>query len=177
MSRKAKGILLVSAAIAAFSVFVTWFVGSRPAPRLDVTPVTKNAATLNEADIEKLLAFGQFRTFRHVRQVPVAVKESFSNFTGLPFDLADPSEEISSDLMIPGKSSRRLVFLGLSADSAILIYKQVGFVGTCHAVVFWYGEEGRGWGASLPGIPKNMDGFRAIFSQRRFQSWEHHPVA
>ena len=68
------------------------------APSLETKPVPKNASTLSQGEIEKLLGEEQFRIIRRVSQVPNAVRESFSSFTGLPFDLANPGEIISGDV-------------------------------------------------------------------------------
>lgn len=163
------GIIAVTAIVA----FSLWFFDSRSIPKFNVKAIPKHAPTLNEADIEKILRMDNFRIVRRVRQVPVAVKESFSNFTELPFDLVDPGEAISSDAMFGARSSRRLVFLGLSSESAVLVYEQGGFVGTCNAVVFWYGDGGNGWAASLHRRPTDISSFKAVFQKRMFDVWEH----
>jgi hypothetical protein len=148
VQRATKPVLLGIMAVIAIAAVIAWSVRSRSIPKVEVNlgsdfnPVPKNAPTLNGADIEKILGVEQFRLIRHVSQVPPVVKESFANFTELPFDLADPGEEISSDMIIPGKSSRRLVFLGLSGDSALLFYEQGGFAGTFNAVILGSGTEG-----------------------------------
>ena len=136
MRFKGNRILLGIIAVLTVAALGVWILYSHPMPELNATPVPQNAPTLNEADIEKVLSVEQFRVVRRVRQVPRVVKESFSNFTGLPFDLVDPGEQIrSDDLTIPAKSSQRLVFLGLSEDSAVLVYEQGGFADTDFVVV------------------------------------------
>jgi len=176
MQAKDKQILLgiMAVIVVGVAVVILWSVHSRSIPEFNVKPVPKNAPTLNEADIEKVLGVEQFRVVRRVRQVPIAVKESFSNFTGLPFDLADPGEEIGSDMIVPGKSSRRLVFLGLSDDSAVLVYEQGGYVGFCNAVVFWFEEGGRDWGGTLEyvPVPKDISSLKAVVQKGKFHPWE-----
>jgi hypothetical protein len=174
MQSTGKRILLGIMAIVAVAGVIVWFLYSHSIPEFNAKPVPKNAPTLNEADIEKVLGVEQFRVVRRVRQVPIAVKESFSNFTELPFDLANPGEQISSDSIIRGKSSRRLVFLGLSEDSAVLVYEQGGFVGTCATVIFWFGDGGRGWGATLDygPIPKDISSLKAVVQRGQFHTWE-----
>src|ERR1700735_3040887 len=83
MQPENKHIALAATAVIALAVVILWFADSRSKPELNVTPVPKGAPTLNEADVEKVLSVEQFRIVRRVRQIPVAVKESFSNFTGL----------------------------------------------------------------------------------------------
>jgi hypothetical protein len=143
-------------------------------PKFNATPVPKNAPTLNEADIEKVLGVEQFSIVRRVSQVPISITESFSNFTQRPFDLANPGEQISSDEIEPGKSSRRLVFLGLSKDSAVLVYEQGGYVDTCAAVVFWFEDGGRDWGATLDNgpIPTDISSLKAMVQKGQFRTWE-----
>jgi hypothetical protein len=171
---KNKQILLGILALIAIAVVIVWSVHSRARPEFNFNPVPKNAPTLNEADIEKVLGVEEFRVFRRVHQVPITIKESFSNFTNLPFDLSDPGSEMSTDNLISGKSSRRLVFLGLSGDSALLVYEQGGFSNSCNIVVFWFGDGGRGWAATLESasIPEDIPTLNVLFRKRKFQTWE-----
>jgi hypothetical protein len=176
MQHKGKLILLgIVIVIAASFVLVWWFLGTRSIPDFNAKPVPANAPTLNEADIEKVLGVKQFYVVRRVRQVPNVVKESFSNFTRIPFDLVDPAEQmISDDMTTPAKSSRRLVFLGLSEDSAILVYEQGGLADVCNIAVFWYGDGGRGWVATLDylPIPTNIAALKAVIQKGKFHVWE-----
>jgi len=68
--------------------------------------------------------------------VPPALKQSFTNFTGLPFDLNDPGERIGTDSVIPGVPSRRLVFAAVGDNSAVLVYEQGGRATMLNAIVF-----------------------------------------
>jgi hypothetical protein len=165
----------IFAAIAGFlavAAISAWFVESRSIPQFNVKAVTKDAPTLNDADIEKILGMENFRVVRRVRQVPLPVGESFANFSSLPFDLADPGDEISTDLMIPGKSSRRLDFLGLSHDSAVLVYEQGGFVDSCNVIIFWHGNDGRAWAAKVDCRAKNIASLRNAIIKRHFAIWK-----
>lgn len=166
--RSSRTILGIAAALTLAAV-IGWIFHSPSIPEFHVNAVPKNAPELNEADIEKLLGVDQFRVLRRVRQVPVAVRESFSNFTGIPFDLVDPGEQIRhDDLTVRAKSSRRLVFLGLSEDSAVLVYQQGGFADACNVAVFWFGEGGQGWRATLDSTPRDIPGLRGIVQKREF---------
>jgi len=180
MKGNSKQALIWAAAVVVISVLVAWSVHIRSAPKVeinlaaDVTPISKNAVTLNAADIEKILGVEQFRVIRRVKEVPEAIKISFSNITGQPFDLAEPGEVISSDMIIPGKSSRRLVFLGVSSDSAVLFFEQGGFVDTFNTVVFWFGNGGHDWGATLyqGPIPKDILSLKDAVQKGNFRPWE-----
>jgi hypothetical protein len=180
MKGNSKQALIWTAAVVLISVLVAWSVHVYSAPKLeiklsaDVTPISKNAATLNAADIEKILGVEQFRVIQRVREVPEVIKQSFVNITGQPFDLAEPGEEISSDMIIPGRSTRRLVFLGVSSDSAVLFFEQGGFAGTFNTVVFWFGDGGRDWGATLSEgpIPKDIPSLKDAVQKGKFRPWE-----
>jgi hypothetical protein len=173
MHSKNKRIFIGIMAVLAVAAAIVWIFNSHLIPEYNVKPVPRNVPTLNEADIEKLLGVEQFRIVRGVRQVPITIKESFSNFTKLPFDLANPGEEISSDAIIPGRSSRRLVFLALSEDSAVLVYEQGGYIDTLSAVIFWFGDGGRDWGTTLNSRPDDISSLRALIQKGQFQTWEH----
>lgn len=162
--------------VALIAASIAWFVGHRVevALRPDAIPVPPNAATLNGADVEKILGVEQFRVIRRVNEIPPVVRQSFANFSRLPFDLANPGDEISSDVSIPGKSSRRLVFVAISDDSAVLFYQQGGFVGTFNAVVLWFGGGGRGWGGTLVRgpTPHDLSSLKAAIQSGNFHPWK-----
>jgi len=94
--------------------------------------------------VESLLG-SHFVVVRRVRQVPPTLKQSFINFTGLPFDLNDPGERIGTDFVVPGVPSRRLVFAAVGDNSAVLVYEQGGYATTLNAAVFSYANGGAWW--------------------------------
>jgi hypothetical protein len=118
-----------------------------PAPTFNITATQKNARTLTQSEVENLLG-SQFVVVRKARQVPPALKQSFTNFTGLPFDMNDPGERISTDFIIPGVPSRRLVFAAVGDNSAVLVYEQGGYATMLNAIVFSY-VNGGAWRAIL----------------------------
>jgi len=168
---KRKWILVTLVSVAVIATVVVRSEHSRYIPDFNFAPIPKGAPALNDADIEKILTMEQFRIFRRARQVPTAVRDSFTNFTNFPFDLADPGAEISSDLIIPGKSSRRLIFLGLSGDSAVLCFEQGGFVGSVQCVFFWFEEGGRDQRAywNRGPIPNDIPSLRAAIRKGNFR--------
>jgi hypothetical protein len=176
LQRATKLVLAGLVAVALIAAAIAWSVSHRVKVNLpaDVNPVPPNAATLNGADVEKILGVDQFRVIRRVNEVPPVVMKSFTNFSRNPFDLANPGEEISSDVLIPGKSSRRLVFLAISSDSAVLFYEQGGFAGTFNAVVFWFGGGGRGWGGTLErGLtPHDVSSLKAAIQNGNVHPWK-----
>ena len=175
MRSKGKLILLGIVTVVGVSGLIVWSLAFRSIPDFKAQPVPTNAPTLNQADIEKVLGVEHFRVVRRVRQVPNVVKESFFNFTRIPFDLVDPGEQMrSDDMTTAAKSSRRLVFLGLSEDSAVLVYEQGGFADVCNIVVFWFEEGGRGWAANLDyyPIPRDISTLKAVIQKGKFHTWE-----
>jgi hypothetical protein len=173
----AKRILLGVTALILAAAVTAVFVTRYSVPRFNMTPVAKGAPPLDIVDVEKILGSNEldvqlgphrFRTFRRVRQIPVAVKQSFTNFTGLPLDIADPGQEMSSDDMTSGAPTRRLVFLAFSDDSSILVYKQGGFVGTLNVVIFYYPERGGGWSAVLKDPVRDIESLRTAIRRGHF---------
>jgi hypothetical protein len=139
---------LVIVVIAAASVAaVGLYRAHSPAPAFNVTATQKNARPLTQSEVENLLG-SQFVVVRKARQVPPALKQSFTNFTGLPFGMNDPGERIGTDFVIPGGPSRRLVFAAVGDDSAVLVYEQGGRSTMLNAIVFSY-VDGGAWRAIL----------------------------
>ena len=136
-------VVITAAAIAA----VGFYRVQSPAPTFTVVPTQKNARTLTQSEVENLLG-SQVVVVRKVRQVPTALKQSFTNFTGLPFDMNDPGERIGTDFIIPGVPSRRLVFAAVGDNSAVLVYEQGGYANMLNATVFSYVNDGA-WRAIL----------------------------
>jgi len=134
-------------AIVATAFAVTFYRTHVPGPALDVNPIQKNARVLEQNEVQNLLG-SQFVVVRRVRQVPPALKQSFTNFTDLPFDMNDPGERIGTDFIIPGVPSRRLVFAAVGDNSAVVVYEQGGYATTLNAIVFSY-VKGRAWRATL----------------------------
>lgn len=137
-------------------------------PAFNVKPVSSNSAMLGVVEVEKILNVEHFRVYRRLRQVPPAVRQSFSNVTGFPFDLEDPDDIISTDANIPGKSHRRLILLALGRDSSLLIYEEGGFAGLCYAFVFWHRDSGGWWAARVDSFPTSLDNFKKAFHDRKF---------
>lgn len=142
-----------------------WFIGARRVPSVDFGPVPKGAPVLAWSEIENLLA-ENYTIVRHVRQVPLVLKESFSNVTSLPFDMNNPGDPMSTDLIIDAPS-RQLIFGAVGKQSAILVYEQGSFASFPCAVIFsrtgaaaWIGIEDY--------IPRDMAALRRTIHQGRF---------
>jgi len=165
-----KRILIVAVVVTAIAAGVVFFVTWNSERPLSVSPVPKNAPTLNQADVEKLLQVKQFRTVRLVRQLPSTLKQSFTNSIGIPFDMVDPGKPMSTDNIIPGVPTRRLIFAGVSDDSAILVYEQGGYTGEFNVLVFWYGDGGRNWKATLNTPASDIPSLRRIIEDRQFRT-------
>jgi len=59
----------------------------------------------------------------------------------------DPGEPISTDSILPGVPSRRLVFAAVGDNSAALVYEQGGSPDTLNATVFSYANDRGAWAA------------------------------
>ena len=90
--------------------------------------------TMPQSEIEDLLA-DHYTIVRQVRQIPPVLKEAFSNVTGLPFDMNNPGDPMSTDAIIHAPS-RQLIFAAVGKQSAILVYEQGSFASFPCAVVF-----------------------------------------
>jgi hypothetical protein len=81
---KLRGMAPALAGLALAIVFGLWFERTREVPELSFQPVPKAAPLLAKSDVENLIAT-RYELVHHVRQVPPVLKQSFTNFTGLPF--------------------------------------------------------------------------------------------
>jgi hypothetical protein len=167
---KYRGTSLTLAALALATVFGLWFVRTHKVPALVFQPIPKAAATLAKSDVENLLA-ARYEVVRHVRQVPPVLKQSFTNFTSLPFDMNDPGDPMSTDDMIAAPS-RQLIFAAVGKSSTVLVYEQGSFVSYPNVVVFLYGNEPKGWAATLDHYPRDIPTLQKALRQSRFKTWE-----
>jgi hypothetical protein len=110
-----------------------WFVDTHRSLSLDFGPVPRSAPTLTQSALETLLA-DDYTVVRRVRQIPSLLKESFTNVTGLPFDMNNPGDPMSTDVIIHAPS-RQLIFAAVGKQSAIVVYEQGGFASFPCAVV------------------------------------------
>ncbi len=142
-----------------------WFIGTRRVPSLYFGPIPRGAPVLAWSEIESLLA-DHYTVVRHVRQVPVVLKESFSNVTNLPFDMNNPGDPMSTDVIIHAPS-RQLIFAAVGKQSAILVYEQGSFASFPCAVVFSR-TGAAAWIAIEDYMPRDIDALRRSVHQGRF---------
>ena len=163
---------LTIAVIAATAVAVGLYRTRIPAPPFNVTPTQKNPPLLARSDVENLLRM-QYRIVRSVYQVPDALQQSFTNLAGIPFRMVDPGRPMSTDYIIPGVPSRRLVFAGIGEGAAVLVYEQGGYANTLNAAVFSY-SNGRGaWIGTLNNRSvSDVPTLRAAVESGQFRTWE-----
>src|SRR5438874_6776585 len=109
--------MALTVALALVIEFCLWFVETHKVPSLGFQPIPKAAPTLVKSEIENLLA-GRYELVHRVRQIPPVLKQSFTNFTGLPFDMNDPGDPLSTDAIISGVPSRQLIFAAVGKRSA-----------------------------------------------------------
>jgi hypothetical protein len=142
-----------------------WFIGIHRVPILDFGPIPKGATVLAQSEIENLLA-DHYTVVRHVRQVPLALKESFSNVTNLPFDMNNPGDPMSTDAVIH-EPSRQLIFGAVGKQSAILVYEQGSFASFPCAVIFSR-TGAAAWIAIDDYEPKDIAALRRSVHEARF---------
>ncbi len=143
-----------------------WFIGTRRVPSLDFGPIPKGASVLAQSEIENLLA-DHYTVIRHVRQVPLTLKESFSNVTGLPFDMNNPGDPMSTDAIIHAPS-RQLIFGAVGKRSAILVYEQGSFASYPCAVIFSR-TGAAAWIAIDDYMPNDLAALRRSIHEGRFR--------
>jgi hypothetical protein len=158
--------LTMVVAIAAVSIAL--YVKHNSAPRFDFNPIQKNSSSLSQPDVESVVS-KQFKTVRRLHQVPRAIKQSFANVEGVPFDMANPDELMSTDGMIPGAPMRRLVFAGLADNAAVLVFDYGGFSTARVVMVFSFVGQGGVWEATLHRDILNIDGLRTAIRRGRFE--------
>src|SRR5262249_11847579 len=81
---------------------------------------------------------------RDFRQIPPAVLSSFVNLIrqeGTKPPMVNPGEEMSTDMILPGVPSRRLIFAAINTSSAAIVYEQGGFVGSVRAAIFDFANQ------------------------------------
>jgi hypothetical protein len=164
-----KRIWLVASTAAFLAVIAggAWFIATRRVPSLDFGPIPKGARVLAWSEIENLLA-DHYTVVRHVRQVPLVLKESFSNVTSLPFDMNNPGDPMSTDAIIHAPS-RQLIFGAVGKQSAILVYEQGSFASFPCAVIFSR-TGGAAWIAIEDYMPKDIAALRRSIHQGRFSA-------
>jgi len=120
-------------------------------------------------EVQNLLA-QNFQIVRRTRQVPPAVKQSWENTLHLPFDMNNPGDTLSGDLIIPGVPSRQLMFAGISEKVAFVVWKQGAYADTFHASVFSYGPSGGKWIARLNGPLQDLSAVRSALAHDEFHA-------
>ena len=132
-------------------------------------PLGSASRTLTDSEVQSLLA-QNFQIVRRVRQVPASIKQSWENVVHLPFDMNNPGDTLSGDLIIPGVPSRQLIFAGIGQNVGFIVWKQGAFADTFHLAVFSYGARGGKWIARLNGPLKNISTLKLALTRGEFQA-------
>ena len=90
---------------------------------------------------------------RNLRYVPPVVKDSFCSvehceFVGSKFDMVNPGDRMSTDLVIKDVPNKRLVLAALNRQSAIVLYQRGGYGDTLRVTVLNF-QDGSAWRARL----------------------------
>ncbi|HEV2470102.1 MAG TPA: hypothetical protein VGS78_13000 [Candidatus Sulfotelmatobacter sp.] len=157
---------MTAAFVLFFAAGGAWFLKTRRTLVVEFGPIAKNAPTLTQADIEALLA-GPFELTRRVRQIPPTLRESFTNVTALPFDMNNPGDPMSTDVII-NAPSRQLTFAAVNQQSAIVVYEQGSFASFPCAVIFLKGGKAA-WLAIDDYFPTDIESLRRSVHEARFK--------
>jgi hypothetical protein len=160
-------LFLLTALFVALTAGSAWFIATRRVPSLDFSAIPRGAPVLAQSEIENLLA-DHYTVIRHVRQVPLVLKESFSNVTRLPFDMNNPGDPMSTDVIIDAPS-RQLIFGAVGKKSAILVYEQGSFAPFPCAVIFSR-TGAAAWIAIDDYMPRDIAALRRSVHEARFRS-------
>ena len=103
--------------------FVVFHRANHVAPPFEVAPLPKGVHALSPAEVEDILS-ANFVMIRRVQQVPAAVKADYAALSNEPFEMVNPGQTRSTDVIIPGVPNKELVFVGLAGDCAVLMFKR-----------------------------------------------------
>ena len=138
-------------------------------PPFNEPPLGTTSRTLSLTEVQGLLA-QNYQIVRRTRQVPPAVKQSWENTVHLPFDMNNPGDTLSGDLIIPGVPSRQLMFAGISDRVAFVVWKQGAYADTFHVAVFSYRPNGGKWIARLNGPLQDLWAVRSALAHEEFHA-------
>jgi len=160
--------------IAAASVLCVGFISLAYTRYFNVSPFNEPplgaaSRTLTDSEVQSLLA-QNFQIVRRVQQVPASIKQSWENVVHLPFDMNNPGDTLSGDLIIPGVPSRQLMFAGISQSAGFVAWKQGAFADSFHVAVFSYGVNGGKWIARLNRPLQDPTSLLSALARQEFQS-------
>jgi hypothetical protein len=167
---KKSGLLIAVGAILILLIVALIYVRNTP-PHFKVQPIPNDSPTLTTASVEMLLN-SNFRVVRRVQQIPNVVKESFAALSGRPFAMVNPNQDMSTDMMLPGVPNKRLVFLGLSDQTAVIVFEQGGFASSLDAVVFSYARGGGTWTVTIDNPVQDISDLKRAVDNNRFTTFE-----
>ena len=168
-----KGILLSSAVVLVLVGAVLLVRFQNTPLTFSVQPLPIPAPILTTANVENLLG-RDFRIVRSVRQVPSVVKQAFSSQFHQPFEMVNPTQQMSTDYnlpySLPNVHNTRFVFGAFSIDTAVLVFEVAGQpTNSRNAVLFWYAKGGGKWGAMLNNDSvHDINGLRDIVHSGQF---------
>jgi len=159
------------AVLGLLAIFVIFYRMLNPVPSFKVAPLPKGTRILTTAEVESILA-ANFNEIRRVQQIPAPVKADFAALTNQPFEMVNPGQTMSTDAVIPGVPNSRLVFAGISDQTAVVIFEHGGLADSFEATVFFHKGDGGMWGAVLfDGQARDISGLRRAVHDGRFHTW------
>ncbi len=138
----------------------------------DTASIPKGAPSIS-APVLRQLTSGDFTVVMDLRFLPSRVKESFCNvedcnYGSTKFDMVNPGETMSTDLILPGVPNKRLVFAALNRDCAIVVYERGGYVSFLRTTILDF-RDGKTWETTLNSYPiRNLPELRVALSQGKY---------
>lgn len=141
------------------------------APPFKVAPLPKGAPTLTVAEVEEILS-ADFTLIRRVQRVPAAVKADYTALANEPFKMVNPGQTRSTDAIIRGVPNKELVFVGLTGDCDVLIFKRGGLWDTTNVALFSHRGAGGVWTARIDDTVHDIATLRNAVRDHRFETWD-----
>jgi hypothetical protein len=167
---------LISAAVFAslslLFVFAVFRRAQNTVPPFEVAPLPKDARILTAGEIDALLA-ADFDIVHRVQQIPREVKADYTQLTTEPFEMVNPGQAMSTDLILAGVPNKKLVLVGIADECAVLIFIRGGYADTVNAAVFSHKGTGGMWGATIEDYSvHDIPGLRKAVDEGRFKVWQ-----
>jgi hypothetical protein len=161
------------AVLSLLAVFALFNRAQKTVPPFNAAPLPKGTRTLTAAEAEDILA-ANFSVIRRVQQIPASVKGDYTALAGEPFEMVNPGQTMSTDLIISGVPNKKLVLVGLADQTAVLIFVQGGYASTINAAVFSHRENVGVWGAMIEDYSvHDIAALRRAVHNGRFKAWDN----
>jgi len=123
--------------------------------------------------IFQLQQSSDFSVIRRVQQIPAPVKADYTAIANEPFEMVNPGQTRSTDVILPGVPNKELVLVGLAGSNAVIIFKRGGLVDTTNVAVFSHRGAGGVWSARIDdNSVQDIEALRIVVHNHRFEPWD-----